>query len=95
MEAAKTEETSESTTAAANPLTEGELDADKIMAAQRAGYKIKNENGKTLLCRRDLQTGSHTRYRTSCLTAREWEQLKNDNEQVLKAIERRPRMVNQ
>lgn len=79
----------------ANPLTEGELDADKIMAAQRAGYQIKNENGQTLLCRRDKQTGSHTRYRTSCLTAREWDQLRSDNEQVLKAIERRPRMTNQ
>lgn len=86
-------EPAEQATAAepANSLLEGELDADKIMAAQKAGYKIKNENGQTLLCRRDKQTGSHVRYRTSCLTAREWEQLRSDNEQMLKAIERRPR----
>lgn len=81
--------------AAANSPLEGELDAEKIMAAQKAGYKIKNENGQTLLCRRDKQTGSHVRYRTSCLTAREWEQLSNDNQQILKAIERRPRMGSQ
>lgn len=89
------EQTAKTDAATSNPLTDGELDADKIMAAQKAGFKIKNENGKTLLCRRDLQTGSHTRYRTSCLTAQEWEQLKNDNEQTLKAIERRPRMGSQ
>jgi predicted transglutaminase-like cysteine proteinase len=83
-----------SATSPASPL-EGELDADKIMAAQKAGYQIKNENGQTLLCRKDLQTGSRLRHKTSCLTAREWEQLQNDNAQVLKAIERRPRMTSQ
>lgn len=83
-----------SASAASNPL-EGQLDADKIMAAQKAGYQIKNENGQTLLCRRDLRTGSRVRYNTSCLTAREWEQLQNDNAQILKSIERRPRMSNQ
>lgn len=95
VQPAAAEQTSKTDAAASNPLADGELDADKIMAAQKAGYKIKNENGKTLLCRRDLQTGSHTRYRTSCLTAQEWEQLKNDNELALKAIERRPRMTSQ
>jgi hypothetical protein len=80
--------------AASNPI-EGKLDADKIMAAQKAGYKIKNENGQTLLCRRELQTGSHTRYRTSCMTPQEWDMVKTQNEQTLKAIERRPRMSNQ
>jgi hypothetical protein len=94
-QSATPEQTAKTDAATSNPLTDGELDADKIMAAQKAGFKIKNENGKTLLCRRDLQTGSHTRYRTSCLTAQEWEQLKNDNEQTLKAIERRPRMTTQ
>lgn len=82
-----------SATAAPSPL-EGELDAEKIMAAQKAGYQIKNENGQTLLCRRDLQTGSRLRHKTSCLTAREWEQLQNDNQLILKALERRPRMTN-
>ena len=77
-----------------NPL-EGELDAEKIMAAQKAGYTVKNENGQTLLCRRDLKTGSRLRYQTSCLTAREWEQLQNENALILKSMERRPRMSNQ
>jgi hypothetical protein len=76
-------------TSASSPL-EGELDAEKIMAAQRAGYQIKNENGQTLLCRRDLQTGSRVRYKTSCLTAREWSQLEEDNKLQLKTMQRQP-----
>ncbi|WP_116808324.1 hypothetical protein [Steroidobacter cummioxidans] len=82
------------TDAKANPL-EGEIDADKIMAMQKAGYQIKNENGQILLCRRDPQTGSRLRHKTSCMTAREWEQLRADNELQLKALERRPRMTKQ
>lgn len=76
----------------ANPLTEGEIDADKIMAMQKAGYTIKNENGKTLLCKRDQQTGSRLRHKTSCMTAREWEQLQEENKLQLKALERRPQL---
>lgn len=78
--------------ASTSPL-EGELDAEKIMAAQRAGYQIKNENGQMLLCRRDLQTGSRVRYKTSCLTAREWHQLEEENKLQLKSMERKPMKV--
>jgi hypothetical protein len=85
----------ETSPGSAQPAAEGELDADKIMAAQKAGYQIRNENGQTLFCRKELQTGSRVRYRTSCLTAREWKQLEADNAQMLKAIERRPRMTKQ
>lgn len=81
--------------AKANPLTEGQIDADKIMAMQKAGYTIKNENGQVLLCKRDPQTGSRLRHKTSCMTAREWEQLQEENKLQLKALERRPRMVPQ
>ena len=82
----------ETPTTAATPLSEGELDAEKIMAIQKAGYTIKNENGQTLLCRRDLQTGSRLRHKTSCMTARQWEQLQAENKLQLEALERRPRM---
>lgn len=78
--------------ASPSPL-EGELDAEKIMAAQRAGYQIKNENGQTMLCRRDLQTGSRVRYKTSCLTPREWAQLEEENKLQLKSMERKPMKV--
>jgi hypothetical protein len=78
----------------ANPA-EGQIDADKIMAMQKAGYQIKNENGQILLCKRDPQTGSRLRHKTSCMTAREWEQLQEENKMQLKSLERRPRLTKQ
>ena len=77
----------------AKALEEGKLDADKIMAAQKAGYQLKNENGQTLLCRKELQTGSRVRYRTSCLTAREWDQLQKDTVQTMRTFERPKPMI--
>jgi hypothetical protein len=68
---------------------EGKLDQDKIMAAQKAGYEIRNENGQTLLCRKDPKTGSRLRHTVSCMTAKEWEQLQSDTQQTLRTIERR------
>jgi hypothetical protein len=79
----------------ASSTAEEKLDADKIMAMQKAGYTIKNENGQVLLCRQDKQTGSRLRHKTSCMTARDWERLEEDNKLQLKAIERRPRMTKQ
>jgi hypothetical protein len=68
---------------------EGKLDQDKIMAAQKAGYEIRNENGETLLCRKDQKTGSRLRHTVSCMTAKQWEQLQSDTQQTLRTIERR------
>jgi hypothetical protein len=76
---------------ASNAPAEAKLDADTILAAQKAGYKIKNEDGQTLLCRKDQQTGSRVRYTTSCLTAQEWRRLQDSNAHALKIIERTPR----
>jgi hypothetical protein len=68
---------------------EGELDQDKIMAAQKAGSEIRNENGEQLLCRKDPKTGSRLRHNVSCMTAKQWDQLQSDTQQTLRAIERR------
>jgi hypothetical protein len=87
--ASATDAKPDATATSASPL-EGELDAEKIMAAQRAGYKIKNENGQTMLCRRELQTGSRVRYNTSCLTPRQWAQLEEETKLQLKTMERKP-----
>jgi hypothetical protein len=76
-------------TPAKSVAVEGELDQDKIMAAQKAGYEIRNENGETLLCRKELKTGSRLRHTVSCLTPRKWEQLHSDTAHTLRAIERR------
>ena len=68
---------------------EGELDQDKIMAAQKAGYEIRNEHGEQLLCRREPKTGSRLRHTVSCMTPKQWEQLQSDTQQSLRTIERR------
>ena len=68
---------------------EGELDQDKIMAAQKAGYEIRNENGETLLCRKELKTGSRLRHTVACMTPKQWEQLHSDTAHTLRSIERR------
>jgi hypothetical protein len=68
---------------------EGKLDQDKIMAAQKAGYEIRNENGEQLLCRKDPKTGSRLRHTVSCMTPKQWEQLQSDTQQSLRTIERR------
>jgi len=65
---------------AAPPVTRDvPLDATNIAEAQAAGYKIVNEKGKTLLCRKEPKVGSHVQFTTTCLTAQEWEQLAKDN----------------
>ena len=74
--------------------TDGKLDPEKIMAAQKAGYSIRNEGGQTLLCRKEMKTGSRVRSTVSCMTAREWEQLQSDTSQSLRAIERRRPAMN-
>ena len=44
------------------------IDASNIVEVQKAGYKLVTKDGEKLYCRRDLNTGSHVRYTTSCLT---------------------------
>lgn len=68
---------------------DGKLDQETIMAAQKAGYEIRNENGEILLCRKDAKTGSRLRHAVSCMTPRQWEQLQSDTAQALRANERR------
>jgi hypothetical protein len=64
-------------------------DAKTLLAAQGAGYKVVNKDGQQLLCRKDRQTGSHTRYTTSCLTLQEWEALARSSRQTTEDLSRR------
>jgi hypothetical protein len=65
------------------------LDASNIAEAQAAGYKIVNEKGKTLLCRKEPKTGSHVQFTTTCMTPEEWEQLAKDNRANVEGMSRR------
>src|SRR5688572_32756339 len=42
---------------------------------QKAGYKIKKQNGETLYCRKDKETGSRVKSNTICLTAEQLRQM--------------------
>ena len=78
------------TTAKEPPVTKVvPVDASNIVEAQAAGYKVVNENGKDLLCRKELMTGSHARYRTSCLTPEEWKSLADSQRSTVQDMARR------
>jgi hypothetical protein len=49
-----------------------QIDASNIADAQKAGYKIVNENGNTMYCRKDHVLGSRVKYVTTCLTQAQW-----------------------
>jgi len=76
---------------AAEPPTtkQVKVDGSNVAEAQAAGYKIVNENGKTLFCRKELETGSHVRYRTSCLTEAEWKQMAESAKASVQDMSRR------
>jgi hypothetical protein len=63
------------------------IDATNIAEAQKAGYKIVNENGTQLFCRRELITGTRLHYKTSCLTG---EQLHDMNNKAADAMRTPP-----
>jgi hypothetical protein len=50
------------------------IDGTNIAEAQRAGYKVVNENGTQLFCRKDQITGTRAAHRTICLTAAEMQE---------------------
>ena len=65
------------------------VDGSNVAEAQAAGYKIVNQNGKTLYCSKELQTGSHVRTRTSCLTEKEWAQARDNARAAVQDMSRR------
>ena len=47
------------------------IDESNLARAQAMGYKVVNENGKKLYCRRSLVTGTRLHYQTDCATEEE------------------------
>jgi hypothetical protein len=48
------------------------IDAANLVEVQKAGYKVVNDKGAPLLCRRDHPTGTRLKEQTTCLTLEEW-----------------------
>ncbi|HVY80410.1 MAG TPA: hypothetical protein VG994_05455 [Steroidobacteraceae bacterium] len=63
------------------------IDATNLVEAQKAGYKVVNENGQQLFCRRDTVTGTRLQHRTTCLTA---QQLMEMNAKAAEAMRGAP-----
>ncbi len=59
-----------------------------MQEAQKAGYRIVTENGKTVYCREQLKTGSHVRTETICLTAEELEAAREASRRNLDQMQR-------
>jgi|GEM_PF-2201869 len=55
----------------------GTITADNIAEAQRQGYKVVNENGQSLLCRKQMASGTRLKYQTTCLTPEQWRMQAN------------------
>lgn len=78
--------------AAALGVADGATDQEKadqleaIRFAMDNGYRIKNQNGHTLYCREDADTGSRVRTTISCLTAQELKQMHDRFEKDLERI---------
>jgi hypothetical protein len=64
------------------------VDASNIAEAQAAGYRIVNQDGKTLYCRKSFVTGSRLDTKTSCLTAAQWAELSRSSGTVVRDMGR-------
>ena len=66
---------------AAQPLAA--IDATNIVAAQKAGYKIVNDKGKRMYCRRESVTGTRLKEKTTCLTAEALQQQQDEAREMM------------
>jgi len=64
------------------------VDSSNIVEVQKAGYKIVDKDGQKLYCKRDLNTGSHVRYTTSCLTEQEWTAMQDASRRSVEQMSR-------
>ena len=55
-------------------------EATTLEEAQKLGYKIVNEDGKTMYCRETRKLGSHVQTNRTCLTEAEMYEARNSNQ---------------
>jgi hypothetical protein len=75
---------------AATPATSPVAKAEPktVQEAQKAGYRIVTENGKTVYCREQPKTGTRVRSETICLTAEEIEAAREASRRNLDQMQR-------
>lgn len=62
------------------------LSGEKIVALQRAGYKIVNKNGETLYCSTDPKTGSRITKDNTCMTEKELMALREETKRRMQNV---------
>jgi hypothetical protein len=68
--------------------TQGDADMAKlVLDAKRRGYTVVNQNGETLFCHKDARIGSHLVNETTCLTARQMEDLRRQTQQSMQSFQ--------
>jgi hypothetical protein len=55
-------------------------EATTLAEAEKLGYKIVNEDGKTMYCRETRKLGSHVQKERTCLTETEMYEARNANQ---------------
>jgi len=51
-----------------------------VVDAKKLGYTVVNENGETMYCHKVAKTGSHLAMETTCLTAKQMEDLREQTQ---------------
>ena len=59
-----------------------------LAEARRLGYRIVDEHGKTVYCRDQIETGSHVRKDTICLTAEQLAEAREASQRNLDQLQR-------
>jgi len=60
---------------------------DAVVQAKRLGYTVVNENGEQLFCHKDARTGSHLATETTCLTAKQMEDLRLETQRRMQSFQ--------
>jgi hypothetical protein len=63
-------------------------DAQRLADARKLGYKIVDQDGVQYFCQKDLQTGSHLRRETICLTPDQMDAVRSQTQQNLQNLMR-------
>lgn len=58
-----------------------------VVDAKRKGYTVVTENGEQLFCHKDARTGSHLATETTCLTAKQMEDLRMETQRRLQTFQ--------
>ena len=53
----------------------GDIDAKRLVDAKKEGFAVVNTDGEVLYCRTELRTGSHVVKDTTCLTAKQLDDM--------------------